>query len=130
MKLLAADEGENALRPKAHAPGAQALRKLLDSGASCTAVVAGNDLIALGCYDVFAERGLRCPDDMSVVGFNEMPFLDKMNPPLTTVSIPQYEIGSEAARLLLDTIEDPERHPRSVLLSPALVVRASTAAPA
>jgi LacI family transcriptional regulator len=109
--------------------GAQGLRKLLDAGPSCTAVVAGNDLIALGCYDVFAERGMRCPDDMSVVGFNEMPFLDKMNPPLTTVSIPHYDLGSEAARLLLDTIDDPERLPRSVLLTPSLVVRASTAAP-
>jgi LacI family transcriptional regulator len=111
------------------AEGAAALRQLLDSGAAFTAVVAGNDLIALGCYDVFAERGMTCPDDISVVGFNEMPFLDKMNPPLTTVSIPHYEIGSEAGRLLLDTIEDPERHPRSVLLSPSLVVRASTTAP-
>jgi LacI family transcriptional regulator len=109
--------------------GAQSLRQLLDAGTTCTAIVAGNDLIALGCYDVFAERGMRCPDDMSVVGFNEMPFLDKMNPPLTTVSIPHYELGSEAARLLLDTIDDPDRLPRSVLLAPSLVVRASTAPP-
>jgi LacI family transcriptional regulator len=109
--------------------GAQALRRLLDAGTTCTAVVAGNDLIALGCYDVFAERGMRCPDDLSVVGFNDMPFLDKMNPPLTTVSIPHYELGSEAGRLLLDTIDDPERVPRSVLLTPSLVVRASTAPP-
>jgi LacI family transcriptional regulator len=111
------------------AEGAQALRRLLDSGAEFTAVVAGNDLIALGCYDVFAERGMTCPDDMSVVGFNEMPFLDKMRPPLTTVAIPHYEIGVEAARLLLDTIDEPDRHPRSVLLAPSLVVRASTAPP-
>jgi LacI family transcriptional regulator len=111
------------------AEGAQALRRLLDAGTTCTAIVAGNDLIALGCYDVFAERGMRCPDDMSVVGFNEMPFLDKMNPPLTTVSIPHYELGSEAGRMLLDTIDDPERLPRSVLLTPSLVVRASTAPP-
>jgi LacI family transcriptional regulator len=111
------------------AEGAQGLRKLLDAGVSCTAIVAGNDLIALGCYDVFAERGMRCPDDMSVVGFNDMPFLDKMNPPLTTVSIPHYDLGSEAARLLLDTIDEPDRLPRSVLLTPSLVVRASTAAP-
>jgi LacI family transcriptional regulator len=109
--------------------GAQGLRKLLDSGVQFSAVVAGNDLIALGCYDVFAERGMTCPDEMSVVGFNEMPFLDKMRPPLTTVAIPHYEIGSEAARLLLDTIEDPDRHPRSVLLAPSLIVRASTAPP-
>jgi LacI family transcriptional regulator len=106
--------------------GAHGLRRLLDSGIAFTAVVAGNDLIALGCYDVFAERGMTCPDDMSVVGFNEMPFLDKMRPPLTTVSVPHYEIGMEAARLLLDTIEEPDRHPRSVLLAPSLVVRAST----
>jgi LacI family transcriptional regulator len=109
--------------------GAQALRKLLDAGTRFTAVVAGNDLIALGCYDVFAERGMHCPGDMSVVGFNEMPFLDKMNPPLTTVSIPHYDLGTEAARLLLDTIDEPDRLPRSVLLTPSLVVRASTAAP-
>jgi LacI family transcriptional regulator len=109
--------------------GAKALRRLLDAGTSCTAIVAGNDLIALGCYDVFAERGMRCPDDMSVVGFNEMPFLDKMNPPLTTVSIPHYELGSEAGRLLLDAIEDPDRLPRSVRLPASLVIRASTAPP-
>jgi LacI family transcriptional regulator len=107
--------------------GAQGLRELLDSGTGFTAIVAGNDLIALGCYDVFAERGVRCPEDLSVVGFNEMPFLDKMRPPLTTISVPHYEIGAEAARLLLGTIEAPDRHPRSVLLAPSLVVRASTA---
>jgi LacI family transcriptional regulator len=110
--------------------GARGLRRLLDAGVEATAIVAGNDLIALGCYDVFAERGMTCPDDMSVVGFNAMPFLDKMNPPLTTVSIPHYEIGGEAARLLLDTIRDPDRHPRSVLLAPSLVLRGSTAPPA
>jgi LacI family transcriptional regulator len=108
--------------------GATALRTLLERGIRFTAIVAGNDLIALGCYDVFAELGIRCPGDISVVGFNDMPFLDKMNPPLTTVRIPQYEIGGEAARLLLDTIDDPERHARSVLLPPSLVLRASTTA--
>jgi LacI family transcriptional regulator len=66
---------------------------------------------------------------VSVVGFNEMPFLDKMRPPLTTVSIPHYEIGFEAARLLLDSIDEPYRHARSVLLPASLVVRQSTAAP-
>jgi LacI family transcriptional regulator len=111
------------------ADGARALRGVLDSGLEFTAIVAGNDLLALGCYDVFAERGLECPDDISVIGFNEMPFLDKMRPPLTTVSIPHYEIGFEAARLLLDSIDEPYRHARSVLLPASLVVRQSTAAP-
>ena len=107
--------------------GAAALRDLLDREVSFTAVVAGNDLIALGCYDVFAERGLDCPGDVSVVGFNDMPFLDKLRPPLTTVAVPHQEIGAEAARLLLDAISDHSRPARSVLLPLHLVVRGSTA---
>ena len=109
--------------------GAAALRSMLDAGAEFTAVVAGNDLIALGCYDVFAERGIECPGDVSVVGFNDMPFLDKLRPPLTTVAVPHQQIGAEAARLLLDAIADPTRPARSVQLPLTLVVRGSTAAP-
>jgi LacI family transcriptional regulator len=109
--------------------GARALRGLLDGGQQFTAVVAGNDLIALGCYDVFAERGIDCPEQISVVGFNEMPFLDKMRPPLTTIALPHYEIGAEAARMLLEVIDTPDRPPRSVLLPTSLVIRQSTAPP-
>jgi LacI family transcriptional regulator len=111
------------------ADGADGLRKAIESGAEFTAVVAGNDLIALGCYDVFAERGIRCPDEVSVVGFNDMPFLDKLQPPLTTVRIPHHQIGVEAARMLLEAIDEPDRPSRSVLLPLSLVVRGSTAAP-
>jgi LacI family transcriptional regulator len=110
--------------------GAEGLRRLLDGGVEFTAIVAGNDLIALGCYDVFFERGIRCPEDVSVVGFNDMPFLDKLRPPLTTIAIPHHQIGAEAARLLLDSIADPSRPARSVLLPLSLVVRGSTAPPA
>jgi LacI family transcriptional regulator len=109
--------------------GAEGLRQLLDRGETFTAIVAGNDLIALGCYDVFAERGIDCPTEMSVVGFNDMPFLDKLRPPLTTLSIPHQQIGAEAARLLLEAIADHDRPPRSVLLPLSLVVRGSTAPP-
>ena len=111
------------------ADGAAAMRELLDRETGATAVVAGNDLIALGCYDVFAERGISCPDDISVVGFNDMPFLDKLRPPLTTVGVPHQELGAEAARMLLDAIDEPDRYPRSLLLPVSLVVRDSTAAP-
>ncbi|WP_134740364.1 LacI family DNA-binding transcriptional regulator [Nocardioides sp. 503] len=111
------------------AEGASALRGLLDQDLGFTAVVAGNDLIALGCYDVFAERGIDCPGDVSVVGFNDMPFLDKLRPPLTTIAIPHQEIGAEAARLLLESIAEPDRQVRSVLFPLTLVVRGSTAAP-
>jgi len=111
------------------AEGARGLRTLLDRGSQFTAIVAGTDLIALGCYDVFTERGISCPDDVSVVGFNDMPFLDKLRPPLTTVRVPHYAIGAEAARMLVETIDEPNRHPRSLLLPLSLVVRQSTARP-
>jgi LacI family transcriptional regulator len=109
------------------AAGADGLRRLLDAGLTFTAIVAGNDLIALGCYDVFAERGISCPEEMSVVGFNDMPFLDKLKPPLTSIAIPHQQIGAEASRLLLDAIAEPDRPARSVMLPLSLVVRGSTA---
>lgn len=106
--------------------GAKATRTLFESGPEFTAILAGNDLLALGVYDALAERGLHCPDDVSVVGFNDMPYMDKVSPPMTTVRIPHYDIGAEAARLLLDVLNDPHRHPRSMLLPLSLVVRSST----
>ena len=109
--------------------GARALREVLDAGTDFTAVVAGNDLIALGCYDVFRERGISCPRDVSVVGFNDMPLLDKLQPPLTTIAIPHHQIGVEAARMLLESINEPQRPSRSVLLPVTMVARGSTAAP-
>jgi LacI family transcriptional regulator len=109
--------------------GSRALRELLDANQDFTAVIAGNDLLALGCYDVFAERGISCPRDLSVVGFNDMPFIDKLSPPLTSVRVPHYELGSEAARMLLDALQDPTRHPRSLLLPLRLIRRQSTGPP-
>jgi LacI family transcriptional regulator len=109
--------------------GAEGLRRLLDAGTDFTAVVAGNDLIALGCYDVLTERGIACPDDVSVVGFNDMPFVDKLSPPLTTVAVPHHAIGAEAARMLLELIGESSRPHRSVLLPVTLSVRGSTAPP-
>jgi len=108
--------------------GARALQDLLDSGADFSALVAGNDLMALGCYDALADRDLRCPDDISIVGFNDMPFADKFNPPLTTVRIPHYEMGLRAAELLLERLaDDGAAASDDVVLPVQLVQRASTA---
>jgi LacI family transcriptional regulator len=108
--------------------GALSLHALLEAGAQFTALVAGNDLMALGCYDALVERGLSCPDDVSIVGFNDMPFADKFNPPLTTVRIPHYEMGRRAAELLLERIEADGTAPGDDIVLPVeLVQRASTA---
>jgi LacI family transcriptional regulator len=109
--------------------GARAVGELLDRGVEFTAIAAGHDRVALGAYDALAARGRSCPGDISVVGFNDMPFMDKMRPALTTVRVAHYEIGATAARLLLDSFADPDRPARGVLLQPTLVVRSSTAPP-
>jgi LacI family transcriptional regulator len=111
------------------AEGARACAELLDRDAGPTAIVAANDLIALGCYDVFAERGIACPDEISVVGFNDMPFADRFQPPLTTIRIPHYEIGTAAAELMLERLLNGAASPRDIRLEPKLVVRGSAAAP-
>jgi LacI family transcriptional regulator len=111
------------------AEGARVCRELLDAVPDVTAIVAANDLLALGCYDVLAERGLRCPDDLSVVGFNDMPFADRFDPPLTTVRIPHREIGVSAAELLLERMGEGAGEARQVRLPPTFVARGSTAAP-
>jgi LacI family transcriptional regulator len=109
--------------------GARVFRKLIEVNRDFTAVFAGNDLLALGCYDIMAEAGLRCPEDISVVGFNDIPFLDKLRPPLTTVRIPHYEIGVRATELVLERLRNPSADPVTVLLRPDLIVRGSTSPP-
>jgi LacI family transcriptional regulator len=109
--------------------GARACAELLDAAPGLTAVLAANDLLAIGCYDTLEERGLHCPDEVSVVGFNDMPLVDHLRPPLTCVRVPQREIGMVAADLLLKELGDEAAAPRSVLLEPTLIVRGSTAAP-
>lgn len=102
---------------------------LLDSGRSFTAIVAANDMLAIGCYDALEERGLTCPDDVSVTGFNDMPFVDRLSPPLTTLHIPHDELGVRAANCLLDAIRDPNSVAQTVCLDPELIVRGSSQAP-
>lgn len=91
-----------------------------------TAVIAGNDMIAVGCCGA-TRAGIPCPAEVSVIGFNNMPLSDFLDPALTTVAIPQYDIGARAAQLVLDLIAD---QPRSHVLVPvALLVRGSTGPP-
>ena len=109
--------------------GARVARELLDRDAGATAILAGNDLIALGCLETLAAAGLRCPDDVSIAGHNDMPFVDRLTPPLTTVAIRGHEIGAAAARLVLELLGGQPPAQRHVLLPTELVVRGSTAPP-
>jgi LacI family transcriptional regulator len=110
--------------------GAEALNRLLDSARAFTAVLTANDLLALGCYDALDARGLRCPQDVSITGFNDMPYVGRMDPPLTTLRIAHDALGVQAAQLLLERIENPDTPAEERRLAPELIVRGSTAPPA
>jgi len=107
--------------------GHRCCRELLAVEPRCTAVAAGNDMLAVGCYAAIEEAGLRCPEDISVVGFNDMPFIDRLRPPLTTVRFPHYQLGTEAAGMLLDRLAGAPGPVKSLLLAPEFIPRGSTA---
>ncbi len=110
--------------------GARCVRELLTVQDGFTAVAAANDMLAVGCYAALDEADLQCPDDISVIGFNDMPFIDRLRPPLTSVRFPHYQLGTEAAQLLLERIGEREGPVKILYLAPELVVRKSVAAPA
>ncbi|WP_083846424.1 LacI family DNA-binding transcriptional regulator [Bradyrhizobium sp. ORS 285] len=110
------------------AAGREAALRLLVRRTRPTAIVAANDLLALGVYDALAARGLACPGDVSVVGHNDMPFVDMVSPPLTTVRIAQRDMGEAAARLLLARIAAPGASSEHIVLAPELIIRDSAIA--
>jgi LacI family transcriptional regulator len=113
------------------AAGARAMESVLSAGHEFTGVVASNDLIALGALDVLRDAGRRCPDDVSVVGFNDIPFVDRLTPPLTTIRLPLEHMGHLAAEALLQELTKSVvvRARRTILLPVELVVRGSTGPP-
>jgi LacI family transcriptional regulator len=107
--------------------GQRSAAEILAASPQCTAIAAGNDMLAVGCYAAIEEAGLNCPGDISVVGFNDMPFIDRLRPPMTTVAFPHYQLGTEAAGLLLERLSGAEKPSRTLYLAPQFVVRGSTA---
>ncbi len=109
--------------------GVAPTQELLQRGRPFTAVFAANDLLALDCIDVLRAAGLRCPQDVSVIGFNDMPFVDRFDPPLSTIRFSHYEMGRRAAELLLGQLSGDTSAPRTLVLATELVQRGSTARP-
>ena len=88
-------------------------RDLLRGREPPTAILCGNDLIALGVLKAARELGMRVPQDLAVAGFDDFDFAEALDPPLTTVRIPGYEMGRQAARSLVHAVETgtaPESH--------------------
>ncbi|MFD5560763.1 LacI family DNA-binding transcriptional regulator [Kitasatospora griseola] len=112
-----------------HEAGYAAARALLTRDDRPTAIFAGNDLQALGVYEAARELGLRVPQDLSVVGFDDLPLARWVGPPLTTVRQPLVEMAETAARLAVELGRGEHPAATRVDLATSLVVRASTAPP-
>ena len=105
--------------------GYELTRDLLSLPEPPTALFIANNLMTIGALNAIHEAHCRVPDDIAVVGFDDVPWAISLNPPLTTVAQPTFEIGVRAAELLLSRIADPERPPNTIVLSTQLMVRAS-----
>lgn len=100
--------------------------QLLDMKRPPTALFALNNLMTIGALDAIHQRNLKVPVDVAIVGFDDLPFAEALDPPLTVVRQPAYEVGRQAMELLLKRIMEPTRSTVTMRLLPQLIVRRST----
>lgn len=108
-----------------HASGKKLADELLNLKNPPSALFTGNNLITLGALEAINTRGLNIPEDVAIVGFDDMFWSISLNPPLTAVSQPAHEIGRRAVEMLLQRIDKPDREPAKVVLNTKLMVRES-----
>lgn len=106
--------------------GYEAMKTLLSRGKPIDGVFAGSDMIAFGAIDAIVDSGLRVPQDVAVVGFDDLPTAREFNPPLTTIRQPIFGKAEVATNLLLDQIDNPKPSSRGVILPTELISRASS----
>lgn len=110
--------------------GYRCAQELLDANEGVTAILCANDRLAIGALRYLQSQGIDCPKEVSVTGFNDIPFLDYLPTRLTTIRIRQFQLGQTCAQILLDLIENPQSDVVVENVLPIeLVVRDSTGAP-
>ena len=106
--------------------GYESARRLLEADRKITAIFAGNDVLAFGCIRAAIEKGIRIPDDLSIIGFDNVEMSQITNPPLTTIDQPKYEIGKAAIEMLLNVMaKDGIREPEHRVIGVRLIERQS-----
>jgi DNA-binding LacI/PurR family transcriptional regulator len=102
-------------------------KQLLARNKPFTALFAYNDMSAIGAIRALREEGLHVPQDVSVIGFDDIPGAAFYTPSLTTVQQPLHRMGDVAAQVLLERIEGKKEYPADIAIEPELIVRESTA---
>jgi LacI family transcriptional regulator len=102
---------------------------LLDLDQPPTAIFASNDAMAMGVMDAVRSRGLHIPEDISILGFDDVPQAALVRPALTTVHQPLEQMGRVATQLLLDRLKNPQQEFNRIELPTELIVRGSTSSP-
>jgi len=108
-----------------HESGIRLCEELLNLSSPPDALFTGNNLITLGALETIHRKKLRIPEDIAIVGFDDMYWSNSLNPPLTAVRQPAYEIGKRAAELLIQRIDDPSRQSIQMILNAELKIRSS-----
>ncbi len=106
--------------------GERCAEELLARRQPFTALVCANDRLAVGAIAALRRHGLRCPEDVSVTGYNDMPLADRLSPALTTVRVQHQRGGLESVELLMEMMRGPSGRPRHVVLPVEIMVRGST----
>ncbi len=124
--------GERHIRPDwvvaddLSAPGGyRAMQRILDTDNCPEAVFAFNDLMAVGAYRAIMERGLTIPDDLSIIGYDDLEIASYLVPALTTIRQPSFDLGLEAAEILIHCLKDKSDIPPRVQFTPELILRDS-----
>lgn len=107
------------------ASGRMLAEELLALAAPPTALFAANNLMAVGALEAIHARRLKVPGDIALIGFDDLPWADALDPPLTVIRQPAYEVGRAAVELLLKRLSDPKRPETHLKLLPKLVIRGS-----
>lgn len=103
-------------------------RELMQDPEPPDAIFVANNLMSLGALRAFREQSIRVPEDVAIVGFDDLPWSGELYAPLTAVSQPTYELGKEAVNLLLGRLANPDSPVRTVVLQPRLIIRESCGA--
>ena len=106
--------------------GYELVNKLIDEGKKFTAVVAGNDMMAIGAIKALKRRKIKIPDQVAVIGFDNIEISEIIEPALSTVAQPAYEMGEQGTKMLLKLISGKRPRPKNVIFEPKLILRGTT----